>query len=59
MTEYYAKDSALTKDQIAKAPKHMMDCIDCHNRPTHIYVPPDESVDNSILARRPDIPCRS
>jgi nitrate/TMAO reductase-like tetraheme cytochrome c subunit len=55
VTEYYAKDSALTKDQIAKAPKHMMDCVDCHNRPTHIYVPPDQSVDNSILARRLDI----
>ena len=24
-----------------------MDCIDCHNRPTHIYVPPDLSVDRS------------
>ncbi len=25
-----------------------MDCIDCHNRPTHIYVAPDLSVDRSI-----------
>ena len=50
VTEYYAKDSTLTKDQIAKAEKHRMDCVDCHNRPTHIYVPPDLAVDQSLLA---------
>jgi len=54
-TEYFAKDSPLTKDQIAKAQKHRMDCVDCHNRPTHIYVPPDQSVDNSMLAKRLDV----
>ncbi|HEV3512652.1 MAG TPA: NapC/NirT family cytochrome c [Candidatus Sulfotelmatobacter sp.] len=54
VTEYYAKDSTLTKDQIAKAPRHHMDCVDCHNRPTHIYVPPDQSVDQSLWARRLD-----
>jgi nitrate/TMAO reductase-like tetraheme cytochrome c subunit len=54
VTEYYAKDSTLTKDQIAKAPRHHMDCVDCHNRPTHVYVPPDLSVDQSLLAHRID-----
>ena len=54
VTEYFAKDSTLTKEQIAKGEKHRMDCVDCHNRPTHIYVPPDLSVDNSLLARRLD-----
>ncbi|HZC25072.1 MAG TPA: NapC/NirT family cytochrome c [Candidatus Binatia bacterium] len=54
ITEYYAKDSTLTKDQIAKAPRHHMDCVDCHNRPTHIYVPPDSAVDQSMLAHRID-----
>ena len=54
VTEYFAKDSALTKDQIAKAPRHRMDCVDCHNRPTHIYVPPDQAVDQSLLAHRID-----
>jgi ribosomal protein S27E len=54
VTEYFAKDSTLTKEQIAKADQHRMDCVDCHNRPTHIYVPPDLSVDNSLLARRLD-----
>ena len=54
VTEYYAKDSKLTKEQIAKAPKRRMDCVDCHNRPTHIYVAPDLSVDQSLLAHRID-----
>jgi len=54
VTEYYAKDSPLKKDQIAKSPRHHMDCVDCHNRPTHIYVPPDEAVDQAMLARRID-----
>src|SRR5437016_8255288 len=54
VTEYYAKDSTLSKDQIAKAPRHHMDCVDCHNRPTHIYVSPDQSVDQSLWARHLD-----
>lgn len=54
ITEYFAKDSTLTKDQIAKGARHRMDCVDCHNRPTHIYVPPDEAVDQSLLAHRLD-----
>jgi nitrate/TMAO reductase-like tetraheme cytochrome c subunit len=55
VTEYYAKDSTLTKDQISKTPRHHMDCVDCHNRPTHIYVSPDQSVDQAMLARRIDV----
>ena len=51
MTEYFVKDSPLPKDQIAKAPKHRMDCVDCHNRPTHIYVPPDLSVDQLAVGQ--------
>jgi hypothetical protein len=31
-----------------------MDCVDCHNRPTHIYMPPDRSVDQSLTAHRID-----
>jgi len=54
ITEYYAKDSNMTKDQIAKAERRHMDCVDCHNRPTHIYVPPDLAVDQSFVARRLD-----
>jgi nitrate/TMAO reductase-like tetraheme cytochrome c subunit len=48
--DFMAKDSSPTQDLIDKASKRRMDCIDCHNRPTHIYTPPDLSVDRSIAA---------
>src|SRR6516162_9152649 len=48
--EYTTKDNPPTQEQIDKADKRRMDCIDCHNRPTHIYVPPDVSVDRSMVA---------
>jgi len=54
ITEYASKDAPLTPQQIEKLPRRRMDCVDCHNRPTHIYVPPDRAVDESLLAGRLD-----
>lgn len=36
----------------------VMDCIDCHNRPTHVYDMPEERVDFGLLSKRinPEIP---
>jgi hypothetical protein len=53
-TTYKAQDSDKTDAQLAAAPKRVMDCVGCHNRPTHIYVPPDRSVDQALLAGRLD-----
>jgi len=50
VTEYRAEDSKLTAAEIAAAPKRRMDCIDCHNRPTHVYQSPDRAVDRALLA---------
>jgi nitrate/TMAO reductase-like tetraheme cytochrome c subunit len=50
VTEYRAEDSKLTAAQLAAAPKRNMDCVDCHNRPTHIYTSPDRAVDNALTA---------
>ncbi|MDX2478882.1 MAG: NapC/NirT family cytochrome c [Desulfuromusa sp.] len=39
-------------EQIAAATnleERVMDCIDCHNRPSHIYLPADEAVNGKIL----------
>ncbi|HEX7705842.1 MAG TPA: NapC/NirT family cytochrome c [Thermoanaerobaculia bacterium] len=57
-TEYFLEGSTLTPEQIASAPKRNMDCVDCHNRPTHIYPPPDRTVDLALLANdiRRDLP---
>jgi nitrate/TMAO reductase-like tetraheme cytochrome c subunit len=50
--EYFAQGA--NPADIAKMAKRRMDCVDCHNRPTHIYAPPDRSVDDSMAARRMD-----
>ena len=31
-----------------------MDCVDCHNRPTHVYRNPDRELDAALLDRRID-----
>lgn len=54
VTEYLAKDAPPTQAQIDNADKHRMDCIDCHNRASHIYMPPDLSVDQAINGRSID-----
>jgi nitrate/TMAO reductase-like tetraheme cytochrome c subunit len=33
---------------IAESESHVMDCIDCHNRPTHIFRTPVDLVDNAL-----------
>jgi nitrate/TMAO reductase-like tetraheme cytochrome c subunit len=53
-TTYKAQDTDKTDAQLTSAPRRRMDCIECHNRPTHIYVPPDRSVDQALLAARLD-----
>jgi hypothetical protein len=54
VVEYTAKGAQLTPQQIESSPKRKMDCIDCHNRPTHIYVPPDRAVDQALDANKLD-----
>ena len=31
-----------------------MDCVDCHNRPAHVYVPPDRAVNDALNAGKID-----
>jgi hypothetical protein len=49
-TEYLSKDSKLTPEQIAGAPKRKMDCVDCHNRATHIFQQPADALDAALAA---------
>lgn len=50
VTEYYDRNRPLDTQQIAAAEKRRMDCIDCHNRPAHTYLPPDAAVDQSFTS---------
>ena len=50
VTEYTANGA--DPAAIGKLEQRRMDCIDYHNRPTHIYTPPDRSVDQALAAQR-------
>ena len=54
VTEYFDRTRPLAPDQIAAADKRKMDCVDCHNRPAHVYLPPDVAVDQAFVAGRLD-----
>ena len=43
--EYVSSDIKVTTEQLAKAETRAMDCIDCHNRPTHAFELPENAVD--------------
>jgi hypothetical protein len=47
-TEYTLADSPLPPQKLSSLEKRVMDCVDCHNRPTHIYHLPEEAVDTAI-----------
>ncbi len=46
MTVYRSTDNPPSDSLLQTARKRRMDCIDCHNRPTHIYHPPASSVNH-------------
>ncbi|HZT59532.1 MAG TPA: cytochrome c3 family protein [Pyrinomonadaceae bacterium] len=54
VTEYRMEGDPLSPEQLASLPKRRMDCVDCHNRPSHAYLPPDQSVNQSLAAGRLD-----
>jgi NapC/NirT cytochrome c family, N-terminal region len=54
VTEFYDRNRPLTPEQIASGTKRRMDCVDCHNRPAHVYLPPDLAVDQSLVAGKLD-----
>jgi nitrate/TMAO reductase-like tetraheme cytochrome c subunit len=54
ITIYQSKTSPLTPQQVKNGTKHLVDCISCHTRPSHIFTPPDQSIDSSLLAHRLD-----
>jgi hypothetical protein len=48
-TIYRSTEITVSDDSIAKSFQRRMDCLDCHNRPSHIYHPPARSV-NHVMA---------
>ena len=51
-TEYFDQTSKTPLDQVKAMPKRSLDCMDCHNRPSHQYPPPEGGVDEAIHSGR-------
>ncbi len=50
--EYVSSEVKPTQDELAKAEHRKMDCMDCHNRPTHAFELPEPAVDKAMYEGR-------
>jgi hypothetical protein len=58
VTVFESSGGKLSADEVAAAMPKVMDCVNCHNRPTHIYYSPVDAVDLAMSTGRidPSIP---
>ena len=56
--EFVSTEVKATPEQLAAGEQRNMDCMDCHNRPTHVFELPDRAVDRAMFAGEisPDLP---
>jgi hypothetical protein len=47
---YRSTDAGVSDEELAGHEQRTMDCIDCHNRPTHHYNPPARLVNRALVA---------
>ncbi len=57
-TEFISTDTKPSQQQLDKGEHRVMDCVDCHNRPTHIFDLPENAVDKAMSSGHisPDLP---
>ena len=48
--EYFRTERKVNAEQLKGMKKHVMDCMDRHNRPAHNFLPPDLAVDRALAA---------
>jgi len=48
--EYISSDIQVTKQQLDASEHRSMDCVDCHNRPTHAFDLPENAVNKQMAA---------
>jgi nitrate/TMAO reductase-like tetraheme cytochrome c subunit len=48
--EFVSTEIKATPEQLARGERRQMDCMDCHNRPTHTFEMPERAVDNAMSA---------
>lgn len=56
--EYVSTEIKATAQQLAAGERRVMDCMDCHNRPTHEFQLPERAVDQAMAEGRinPELP---
>jgi len=47
-TEFISTDAKPSQQQLDKGDHRVMDCVDCHNRPTHAFDLPENAVDRQM-----------
>jgi hypothetical protein len=57
-TEFISTDAKPTQQQLDQGEHRTMDCVDCHNRPTHAFDMPESAVDKQMSLGRisPELP---
>ena len=55
---FVSTDVKATPEQLAKGEHREMDCVDCHNRPTHTFEMPESAVDRQMTSGQisPELP---
>jgi hypothetical protein len=54
VTTYATKDSPWPATAVPSAALRQVDCMDCHNRPTHIYRTPARAIDDALASGQID-----
>lgn len=52
------EDTRVSREKPDGLPVRSMDCMDCHNRPSHVFLPPETAVDKAMEGGNisPDLP---
>jgi nitrate/TMAO reductase-like tetraheme cytochrome c subunit len=50
--EFASTDVKVSPEDLARAEHRKMDCVDCHNRPTHAFELPERAVDQALTDGR-------
>jgi hypothetical protein len=48
-TEYVMQGVAQSIEELRSMPRRVMDCMDCHSRPSHVFEFPDVAVDEALV----------
>ncbi len=58
VTEFVSTDTPPKPDLLTHGERRTMDCMDCHNRPTHTFDMPEDGIDREMAAGRisPSLP---